>query len=82
MTGLNFTCPGCGKKVRIDIPEVNKLRMEVARLKLIKGDDELNRSIKDGHDLFDTLFPGIGGKHGSDVGQRTEGSCAQSHRGS
>lgn len=41
MTGLTYICSGCGKKVRIDIPEIERLnkiiaeqRLEIEKLKV------------------------------------------------
>ena len=32
MAGINFTCPSCGKAVRIEIMEIDRLRRRVAEL--------------------------------------------------
>lgn len=47
MAGITFICPCCGKKTKLEIPEIDKLRKEVKDL-------EKN----EGLEMFNSLFGG------------------------
>ena len=41
--GINYTCPDCRKKHRIEIPEIDRLRRRVVELEMrLKGRSDLD----------------------------------------
>jgi uncharacterized radical SAM superfamily protein len=54
MAGINFTCPHCGKKSRIEIMEIERLRRRIVEL-------EMRLQEKSDMDMLMGLM-GMGGK--------------------
>jgi transcription initiation factor IIE alpha subunit len=52
MPRINFTCPSCGKKSVLEIPEIQRLRDRVAYLEKQLKDEKDSHTIKDFMDIL------------------------------